>query len=224
MNAPARVLLLAGVLLAAACTAARPPVFDAPRTVGPRTLLLAPEIRMGRAGTTAVQRLGDRLVLELRQALSGSGLEILSPADKSGPPMRAAVLSAWHTFRQQGFGRIKPGTDLGVADELAPARSDGARSLVLAVLTRIGQGNDDDVYVPRPPDELIPPRETQPDYVIPQAGPKGEDGVALDLLVVDSATGRALAHRRVSYPASTPDDVMNALPVLVREVSRGISR
>ncbi len=221
---PAGVVLAAIlVTLLAACTAARPPVFDAARAVGPRTLLLAPEIRMGRAGTTAVQMLNDRLVLDLRQALSGTGLEIMSPGDKDGPPMRAALLSAWHTFRRQGFGRIKPGTDLGVIDQLGPARGDGARSLVLAVLTRLGQGNDDDVYVPRPPGELIPPRETAPDYVIPQAGPRGEDGVALDLLVVDSSTGRALAHRRVSYPASTPDEVLAAMPVLVREVSRGLS-
>ncbi len=218
------ILVLALSLLLPACSAGRPPVLEGARPIGPSTLVLQPEIRLGSGTDPATARVvSEQLVSQIRGSLAASGIEITGVGGQ--PKLRSALLAGWSHARNQGFGRIRRGADLGVADVIGPAAQEGAKSVLLAVLTRPGLPTPDSPFVPRPPGEIVPQPEDRPDYVIPQVhhGSGAASGVALDLVVVDATTGRVVADRHVEHPAQSVDDVVSVLPVLVREAARGIT-
>lgn len=209
---------------APSCTGGRRPLLDRPRFVGPRALLLAPEVLVGRAGSTEQATIADVLRDQLKAALSHEDIETIFGASVPGTSaLRTALLDAWRTGRTQRLGRLKTGADLGLQDALGPAVAAGATTVVLPVLTRTGPVEGPDGYVPRPMDEILRRPGEQRPREIPQAGETAaKGGVDLDVVVVDAGSGRVVTHRRVSYPVSDPPDVANAVPVMVREAVRGL--
>lgn len=214
------------VLALSACTARRAPVLDAQGPVGGTVLLLEPEVRsMGeltpRQRTTLAERLRAELVGTL--SLQDVDVRLADPAERFAP-LRGALLEAVASRRGRSTG-LAAGTDLELGETLAPAREAGARTVIVALLVPIGARPGPDGYVPRPPGEIMPLPEDRPDYVVPRAGREGYGtGVELDLAVVDAATGRVLAHRRTGMPAATAADMLDVLPRLVREDTRGLVR
>jgi hypothetical protein len=222
-------VLVLGVLLAAVgavwltgCVTGRPPAFVSPQAVGDAVLLLQPEVRLGQAAASSTEaQITDGLNGDLRDGLAGNNISIVTAEPGADTKrLRAALLSGLLAARAAGFGRVKPGADLGVSDLVAPVAREGAHAIVFGVLSRAPQGE----FVPRAPDEIVPLPDDRPDYVIPQTGRAANsvDSVALDVVVVDSRTGRAIAHRHVVHPARNIDDVRLAIPVLVHEALRGL--
>lgn len=217
---------LVALVASSACTSGRAPVFDRPRSLGARTLLLGSEIRLGREGSPVdLASLSEHLDLELRRALGGAGVVVQIPADADRvAALRRALLEVWVRGRQQGLGRLRTGTDLALGPLLGAAAESGSSTVMLGVLTRTGTGDAAGGYVPRPPGEVIRMPEDRFEHEIPQAGRNAFGaGVDLDLLAVDVATGKVVAHRRVSHPAAGSGDIVAAVPVLVREAARGFA-
>ncbi|UCF68913.1 MAG: hypothetical protein JSV80_06395, partial [Acidobacteriota bacterium] len=134
--------------------------------------------------------------------------------------LRSELIGALRRQRLRGSRRLRPGEPLGL-DEAAMVVARQAAS-VLAVLVRRGAYVGEGRYMPRPSGELMPLPEEQGDYEIPRAGSQSIGGVELELLVVEE-TGRVLTHRRVAHPAASAQEILGAMPVLLREVTRGLS-
>jgi len=216
---------LAWALLAVAgCAGGGAPILDAPRTLAGQTLLLAPEVRVALAGSEIADAdVAQLLQYELRTGLDGAGISVSDRAgDRELDGLRTALLSAWQRQRGKGGGRYRAGTELPLGGATDDPALRGAQSAILPVLTRDGVSPREDGFLPLPPDHLPTLPESRPDYVVPQTG--GTAGaLTLDLLVVDLVSQRVVTQRRASYAATSAGDVAGALPVLVREASRGLS-
>ena len=218
-------LLTAAALASAACSAPRPPFLAPSRAVGGEVILFQPEARLGSAGSQPIEEaLVDGLIAELRKALTANGLSpSVAPRDPSMERSRRAVIAAWARARAGGRHRLRPDEPLGVEEALLPVREWGADTVVAAVLARRGLFVPEGEYVPRPPGELVVLPDEKSDYEIPRARDYTEEGVSLELLLVDARNGRIVAHRRVTYPAAGDRDIAAVLPRLVRMATRGLT-
>lgn len=226
---PARRATLLWILAVAAlagCAGGPPPVFEGYRAIGGQSLLLPPVVRVGAVpGQAAPEALQNLLALETRQSLARGGVA-LSPDDGAEDlsRLRDGLQEALVRQRREGRGgRLRPGTDLGLGDHLQSLISRGAASGVFLVLTRWGSGTDEKGFLPRPQGELMTPKELRPDFVIPQVPRESEGALVLDFLVFDAVTGKVVTHRRVAYPGEKGGTAQEAIPLLVREATRGIS-
>jgi hypothetical protein len=224
---PAVGLTLALLLLVAtSCAGGPPPVFQPNRAVSGELLLMEPAVRLGSGGDEFVEStVATALERELRGSLAGNGIELVSIADENEVAnARAALVEAVERTRLRGR-RLRSGSRLAIAEVLPEMVGTGARSALMAVLSRSGMPRDEDQWVPRPADEIIPLPEDRPDYEVPM-GPEasGRTDVTLDVLLLDVETGEVVMHRRVFHPADTLGAISEALPVLVREAVRGVRR
>ncbi len=210
----------------AGCSGGRRPLLDRPQYIGPAALLLTPEIHVGGSGSPEQLNLAEVVQEQLRSALARQDIATIQEASAPGSAaLRAALLEAWRTGRSEGLGRLRAGTDLGLGQLLEPAVRAGAETVVFAVLARSGPEENPDVYLPRPMDEVLERPGEQRPRDLPQApGTTAAGGVNLDLLVVDVASGRVVTQRRTSYPVTSPPEIADAAPVLVREAVRGLRR
>lgn len=212
---------LAGIL--AACAGSVLPVFDTPRELAGSVLVIPSVVRLGELGAKDSSFLVEPLERSVRQALAGKGMAIVeSPSDDALASFRKALQVAWSRKRAAGDRRFKAGEDLGLQELLErPART-GARSVAFVVLSGNGEGNGSG-YVPVPMGEIIPLPEERPDYVVPRSGSRGfARGVDMDLLLVDLHTSQVILHRRVSHPARNVGELIDAITVLTRELTRGL--
>lgn len=231
MTAPGRaripLFLLLLTALAAGCASGPPPLLEGSRALGPTLLVFGPEVRLGgQDGRVGEDMMHGRLDRLLRQSLAGRGLELAAPgAVGDDSALRTALIEILVRQKQRNR-RLRPGDPTGVRGELAEAQSAQASSVAVAMLSRSGiPRGDDDTFLPVPPDQIVPLPEERSDYEIPRADATARpESVDLDLLVVDATTGEVRLHRRVTYPASNTGEIDTALPVLVREVSRGVTR
>jgi hypothetical protein len=165
----------------------------------------------------------DALTSELRRALSGAGVQLTGSesGDAREGQLRQALVAAW-TQARAARARVRKGTLLVTSADLAAADAGRYDTLVFAVLSgahgRPGQREG----VPLPPDLIVPSPDDRPEYDVPSAREFTAGGVELELLVVSAKTGELLAQRRVAHPAHTRDGILQALPIIVREVSRGL--
>lgn len=216
---------LAGV---AGCASGTPPVFETPKAVGERVVMLAPELRLPeRLASQPTDRdlVETSLTRRLRQALAGKGIDFSEPDDGGDavPQLRSNVLEAWRTHRTQGGRRLRVGAQVKLPPGAAALRATGARTAVLPILSGRTGGAQGDDYAPLPPQGVHWLPDERPDYEVPTAGERGmTSGVDLDLLIVDLSTGEIVAHRRVIHPAADASDVIGALPVMVREITRNL--
>lgn len=162
----------------------------------------------------------------LRQALAGRGIGLLEPGDgaDAAAALRQEMLDAWRAQRRQGSGRMRVGSRIQLPPGAAALREDGARSVVLPILTGRKAGAEGGDFAPMPPGDVHWMPDERSDYEIPRAGQEGmTSGVDLDLVAIDLSTGEVVAHRRVIHPASDTSDILASLPVMVREVTRNLN-
>lgn len=222
--------ILGGFALAgglAACTGAAMPVFDAPQVLAGQMLVLTPELRIG-AAKLGIDRQDLVEVLDntLRQTLSGRGIPTVSgkQGGKTLKDLRQALLQAWVDQRAASSRRFRKGQEISLGDAAQPVLREGTSSVSLSVLTVSGSDAFSGGSVPIPPDEMIPLPEERPDYSVPKPGSVAlSETLSLDLLVVDVASGRVLLHRRVAYPLAHKGDLLDALRILSREATRGLT-
>jgi hypothetical protein len=225
---PALGLCLA-LVLGAACPGGTPPVFEAPKALGERVVMLEPELRLPDRLTrqpTDRDLVETSLTRRLRQALAGKGIGFSEPEEggEAVAAIRSNLLEAWRSQRTQSARRMRVGARVKLPPGAAAMRAAGARSAVLPILSGRTAGADGDDYAPLPPQQgvhWLP--EERSDYEVPTAGEKGmTSGVDLDLVIVDLETGEIVAHRRVIHPAADASDIIGAMPVMVREVTRNL--
>ncbi|MBP7149526.1 MAG: hypothetical protein KBD01_18520 [Acidobacteria bacterium] len=217
--------LACAAALLAACAGGAPALVAAAADVGDSGVLLAPEIRLGAAAHAAeVQRVTEWLVRETRQALAAHGVTPLAAEadDAAAGEWRSAMLRAFQRLVPASAGHLRSGTSLGLGQELLEHAPDEASVLWLPVLRRIGPDAADGGYLPHP-EGLVPVPGTGPDYEVPQAGEFDADSLVLDLLAVDARTGRVALHRRTVEPVASVDDMIAAIPLLVRNALRGVT-
>ncbi len=206
------------------CSLSRPPVFEVSRELHGSLLVMAPSIRGVKATGSSREHLAQAVETKLRQAFAGHGLRVVQGAEgEAFTSFRRGVEQAWAKQRVAGARRFRTGADLGLRSLLELPASTGARLAAFVVLAGHGTVSAGE-YMPVPPDEIILMPEERPDYVVPKAGHQGiARGVDLDLLLVDLRSGLVVMHRRVSHPASSSGEIYEALPVLVRELTRRLS-
>ncbi|NJN64442.1 MAG: hypothetical protein HC882_05890 [Acidobacteria bacterium] len=194
--------------------------------MGATLVLFEPEVRLGgsdgRVGEEVTLARLDRM---LRQELAGRGIEVASTggSDRESA-LRAALLEIVERQKQRGR-RLRAGDPVNVRQELPEAQRSGASSVMVVMLSRSGFATEDGGSLPIPPDRLEPLPDERNDYEIPRADALSRPpSVDLDLLVVDALSGDVRAHRRVTYPARSSGEIDEALPVLVREATRGVTR
>ncbi len=223
-GAPWRLFLAVGLTgILVACAGSVLPVFDTPRELAGSVLVLAPVVHLGELGVKDNSFLVEPLERSVRQALAGKGMSIVEGlSDDALASFRQALQLAWSRKRAAGDRRFKAGEELGLQELLeAPART-GARSVAFVVLSGNGEGTGSG-YVPVPMGEIIPLPEERPDYVVPRTGSGGfARGVDMDLLLVDLQTSQVILHRRVSHPAQDAGELIDAITVLSRELTRGL--
>ncbi len=226
---PSRIPLLLVALLIApllGCSAGKLPVISGPQAIGGDLVLLEPQLR-----ARDIDKARDRQMLtgavssELGQLLAARGMVLDRQSGDEIEAVHKGIRQAWARRRSSSSRLFKDGELLGLEKELAGAPAVAGRPLVFVVLARVGALRGSGGYQPIAPDEMIELPDERADYVVPQAGSVAvAGGVDLDLIVVDGRTGQVKTHRRVSHPAHTPTEILGALPVLLREVSRGLTR
>lgn len=212
----------------AGCASGPPPVFDGPRTLGSRVMMYEPVLRVPETMVDSPRDrdlLSEALETRLRQALAGNEInsERVDGSEISVQELRANLLDVWRSQRGQAGRRLRIGTQVELPPGTEALAASGARSVILPVLSGRHPAVDGSGYVPLPHNEVMWLPEERPDYEIPTAGAEGmNSGVDLDIIVLDLGTGQISAHRKVIYPAADAGDIMAALPVMVREVTRGL--
>lgn len=212
------------LLACAACSSGGVPALDTPQSLPGATLLLAPDLRLVLPqGTIDVDALGQVLQHELKESLAGYGVNVSDGQQRQDlDRLRAEMVTTWERQRGKGSGRYHSGTKVPLGDAASAEAARGTRVVLLGVLYQEGVLSREDGYVPLPPDYLPTLPEARPDYEVPQTG-SAAGGLSLELLAVDLATGRVVAQRRASYPATSTAEITNAIPILAREVARGLS-